>query len=301
MKRRSIVIETMEKKLSPYGFSYSGYEDLRWTFSRDMNGNIQYVVIQKSYYGDNYDVEIFTSTNQRILRGRDLTGNPRYFQDLDYHNKEEQVEVLNKLANIVIYYGLDKFNTIKPIKAYNITITPEMNYKLFEEKHHLTQMFLGQNKLESLDDERVLQVLQYKLEEIQDKEFETVQDKIIEMAAVYGNLIIESIGGEWVCENDEVYIGQIPLHSRSFVLSVVVGYWGEAHEDTIALSYMYLLIELYRYIDRCRAAYGPEWIPLKQYRGLIDLEKLDRRRPWAIHMVAKYGADYVGDKYIREY
>ena len=299
MKRRSVVIETIEKKLSPYGFSYSGYEGLRWTFSRDMNGNIQYVVIQKSNWGDSYYLEIFTSTNQQMLRVPDITGNPRDFECLFYQNEKEQVEVLSKLANIVICYGLDKFNTIKPVKTYGITL--EMKQKLFEEKQFMVEKFLEENQFTDLDDERVLQVLQEKLKKLQEKEYEEVKDNLVEIAAVYGELIVQSVGGKWEHNNGITGIAPIPVYIRVIPISDILRAWKATGSSALLQEYIAKLLEIYQYIDRCRAVYGRDLVLPKPYKESIDLEKLDRRRPWAIHIVEKYGADYEGDKTIREY
>ena len=183
----------------------------------------------------------------------------------------EQVEVLNKQANIVTCYVLDKFNTIKPVKTYEITV--EMKQKLFQEK----------------------------LKKLQEKEYEEVKDNLVEIAAVYGELIVQSVGGKWEYNNGTTGIEPIPVYVRVIPISDILRAWKATDSSALSQEYIAILLEVYQYIDRCRAAYGSEWIPLKPYRKMMDLEKLDRRRPWAIHIVEKYGADYEGDKTIREY
>lgn len=176
-----------------------------------------------------------------------------------------------------------------------------MERKLFEEKEILTQRFLERNQLANLDDERVLQVLQREIELLQGKEYEEVQDKLVEIAAIYGELIIESMGGEWEYRNEKTYVENVPLCPQIIVLSDVALSWGMDDVATMIQTYIYLLVGLYQYIDYGRRTYGSDWIPPKQYRGLIDMKKLDSRRQWAIHIVERYGADIEGDESIRTF
>lgn len=284
--KRNMVREIMEKKLSPYGFAYVGYELLCWTFAREMNGVKQYVVIQKSNWGDSYYLEIYTSSNQYPLRIPEITGDLTKFENLDYHNETEQREVLNELADIVIKYGLERFNTIKPVKIYKAT--PEMHQKLFEEEKNLTKNFLQRHQYESINDERVLMILQQEINMLQGKEYEEVQDRLVELAAVYGNLVIESMGGEWENRNGKTYIGQVPLHFRIHVLLEIVRGWAKLNDNVVVLWYTDSLESLYSYIDNGRKTNGSDWLPPKLKRGLINMEKLDSRRTWAKRIADKY-------------
>jgi hypothetical protein len=58
MGKKSIVVEVMKKRLSPYGFQYAAYGGYRWRFNREKDGMIQSVVIQKSYWGNDYTLGV---------------------------------------------------------------------------------------------------------------------------------------------------------------------------------------------------------------------------------------------------
>ena len=163
---------------------------------------------------------------------------------MDYHNKEEQIEVLNKLANIVICYGLDKFNTIKPIKTYEITL--EMKQKLFEEKQFMVEKFLEENQFTDLDDERVLQVLQEKLKKLKEKEYEEVKDNLVEIAAVYGELIVQSVGGKWEHNNGITGIEPIPVYVRVIPISDILRAWKATDSSALSQEYIARSISIYR-------------------------------------------------------
>ena len=103
MGKKSIVIEVMKKRLSPYGFQYAAYEDNRWRFSREKDGLIQSVVIQKSYHGNDYTLEM--DNDCWFGRSQEITGDPNFKLDfLPFHNEEEQIAVLNRLLDLVEQY-----------------------------------------------------------------------------------------------------------------------------------------------------------------------------------------------------
>ena len=154
----------------------------------------------------------------------------------------EQVEVLNKQANIVTCYVLDKFNTIKPVKTYEITV--EMKQKLFQEK----------------------------LKKLQEKEYEEVKDNLVEIAAVYGELIVQSVGGKWEHNNGITGIEPIPVYIRVISISDIVRVWEATNSSALSQEYIAILLKIYQYIDRRRTVYGRDLVLPKPYKESIDLE-----------------------------
>lgn len=292
-KKKSVVIEIMEQKLSPYGFKYSEYEILRWIFSREVNGQAQYVAIMKSNLGDSYYLEMGVSrydlSSHRIP---DITGNPKAVQDMDYHNEEEQIQVLKELGDIVIYYGLEKLNSMKTVQLKeSYVITAEMYNKLFDEKEALTQNFLERHQLKELLDDKILSALEQEEEQLQGKEYEEVQDKLIELAAVYGNLIVASMGGRWTSSDDNTFLRQVPIRYRVFPLKDIVRTW-EYKMESIADWYRDMLEAFYQRIDSYQEAqeFYQEVQELgftlpKSNNRLMDMKKINSQRFWAMQAI----------------
>ena len=58
MGKKSVVVEIMEKRLSPHGFQYVSYNNLIWTFSREVEGVNQFITIQKSQWENSYALNL---------------------------------------------------------------------------------------------------------------------------------------------------------------------------------------------------------------------------------------------------
>ena len=85
MGKKSIVIEVMKKRLAIYGFKYADYEGYRWRFNREVDRLIQSVVIQKSYHGNDYTLEM--DNGYWSGRSREITNDPNCNLDfLPFHN-----------------------------------------------------------------------------------------------------------------------------------------------------------------------------------------------------------------------
>lgn len=137
MGRKNIVVDIMEKKLSSYGFTYEGYEDLRWTFRRKENERWQEVVVQKSAWAKEYTLEIRTEVKPAALRIPDFVNDDKYTYDwLEYGDKEEQKKVLEELGDIIIKYGLDVLEydakkLVSVLKRKGISVEHENSYNDF--------------------------------------------------------------------------------------------------------------------------------------------------------------------------
>lgn len=109
MGKKSVVVEIMEKRLSPYGFEYVGYNNLIWNFSREVEGVDQFIAIQKSQWENSYALNLYVyGVGLPIYRSKELTNDPEYNSDfLSFKNEQDQREVLNKLLDVAEKYGID--------------------------------------------------------------------------------------------------------------------------------------------------------------------------------------------------
>lgn len=256
---KKIVVKIMEERLSDYGFKFEKYENCRWTFSREIEGIKQYVVIQKDIWGDSsYVPEIYASVPGHSLRVRDFVNDEKYDSDFFYYkNDEERISVLNEIADIIIQYGIDELNRRNlPKKKYYPT--EAMNQKLYKDNFILTQNYYKKYNINEQLEEKVLSVLKKDLEECYEKSFEQIQEKLVELSAVYGNLIINKIGGEWNYDkiHKTVSFDSRPLYIAYPVLSLFVSYWQDKSADLMVRNYIDTISGYQEWVLQCKQAYG---------------------------------------------
>ena len=111
---KSVVVEIMEKRLSPYGFQYAGDDYLLWIFSRETEGMTQYIAMQKNRWEDAYALNIYAhGEGLPAFNSKDLSNEPEYqFQFFHFNSGKERIAVLNKLLDIAEKYGIDKLNEL---------------------------------------------------------------------------------------------------------------------------------------------------------------------------------------------
>lgn len=264
MGKKSIVITTIEKKLSPYGFHYTKYQGGRWTFSRDVEGISQNVFVHKGMWGNDYYIlEINTSASQAPLRVHDITKDARYNNDFfEFHSEEERRKVLETMADIVIQYGIDIMNERCVMKEY-FEPTQEMHKELFEEHDSLANKFMERHGLSNMEEEAVLLAIKEDLETIKDEKYEQVQNQLLEIAAVYGNMLINRMGGRWGYSKfyKTTGIEKMPIFVTYPVLRIIVELWEKKDGDTVLKKYGNDVMIFLQWVAECRQAYGPDWQP----------------------------------------
>ncbi len=272
MGKKSIVVEVMKKRLVPYGFQYADYEGYRWRFSREVDGLVQSVVIQRSYHGNDYTLEM--DNGYWFGRSKEITDDPNCKLDfLPFQNEEEQIAVLNQLLDLVEQYGLKKLEEkaeesrakIKEMEEW-LYPTPEMYKKLYEENSKLTQNFIEQYNTDNLSEEDMLLLLKRELEKIKGKPYEDVQDKLIELASVYGNMFIKKVGGCWkYTESDGLSGVDITLYHWRDILQELVRIWQREDVELILNYYYDNCNGIIRWVRSCRKSYGEDWQPSSAY------------------------------------
>ncbi|PPK80596.1 hypothetical protein BXY41_106186 [Lacrimispora xylanisolvens] len=268
MGKKSIVIEIMEKRLSPYGFHYAGYEGYRWRFSREVEGVIQSIVIQRSYAANDYTLEI--DAGFRFCRSKEITNDPKCNLDfLGFNNEQEQRDVLNKLLDVAEKYGMNKLTELTkeaktkpdPIELPEPTI--QMYEKLYKDNSALTQQFISKIMVDGpIRETDILLLLKKELKELQGKTYESVQDKLVEFASVYGNMLINKLGGRWKYNKRIAKTGlDITLCRWINVLEVFIEAWHKGKDDLIIEEYNYRCSRVIPWVTNCRQLYGEDWQP----------------------------------------
>ena len=270
MGKKSIVVDIMKKRLTPYGFQYADYEGYRWRFSREVDGLIQSVVIQRSYHGNDYTLEM--DNGYWFGRSKEITDDPNCKLDfLPFHNEEEQIVVLNRLLDVVEKYGLYKLEekaeeakeTKKEMEEW-LYPTPEMYKKLYEENSVLAQKFIEEKNADKLSEEDMLLLLKRELEDMRGETYENVQDKLVELASVYGNMLIKKVGGLWEYNS---YNGgmitnvDIPLSPGYPILTIIIDAWQKGEENLIIDKYNNICRPIVDWVRGRRKSQGEDWQP----------------------------------------
>lgn len=269
MVKKNIIIKIMENRLAPYGFKYAKYQDGRWTFSREEAGVKQNVVIQRIPGGKDACLEI--DVDDYPLRIREITNNdPKYSSDfLSFKNEEDFTDVLNTMADIVIEYGIDKLNEKAKekkaiIKYFEPTI--QMYKKLYNESTSLSQQFTDRYHAADFTDEETIQLIGKELKGIQGRNYEEIQDKLVELASVYGNLLIKKLGGRWKYNKiSGVTQVDITLQRGWAVLEPVIRCWQDGSIKFIKEEYHFVCDDTINWVKECRKIGGDDWKPFKQY------------------------------------
>lgn len=286
--KKSIERRIVEEKLSPYGFRYAKYQYCRWTFSRTINEITQYVVIQKGIWGGgSYRLEMDSSIKPAVLSLSDLSEDPRYvFDELNYSNEEEQRAVLEEICDVVIKYGIEKLNKSKArTPRYLEIVYKENEEKLYRENMSLTKKFMKRYGMSSLDKKEVFPALRKELGEICGKPHEQIQDRLIEMAAVYGNMLIDITGGMWKYNGKLAVIEKKPDMTSYSPLRFLTWSWETGKVEVLIRDYVYIINSFKVWVIGCVNRHAEEVLAANGWtqeniKRLIEepLEELDAKR-----------------------
>ena len=192
---KKILLDTYGAKIAPYGFEYQGFQHNRWTFSREIDGQTQRVVIQRDIHGDK---------SFRLELPRGLVKTYR-LMDLEYHSykdDDELEDILNLLGDHFVRRVIPELSKPEE-KRPEYTITRKMYNRLEREKDGLAGQFMDCYGLDwENGTDGVMGKLLLEVENIKGKPFGEVSGKVVELAAVSGEVLIRETGGEWMKEVD---------------------------------------------------------------------------------------------------
>lgn len=177
--------------------------------------------------------------------------------------------MLNKLLDVVENYGMNKLTELTkeaktnpdPIELLQPTI--QMYKKLYKDNSALTQQFMSRiTAAGPIKETDILQLLKKELKELRGETYETIQDKLVEFASVYGYMLIKKLGGRWKYNKRIAKIGlDITLCRWINVLEVFIEAWQKGKEDLTIEEYNYRCSRVIPWVSNCRKLYGEEWQP----------------------------------------
>ena len=244
MLGKKILIETVGKKWEIYGFLFEKCDHDRWTFSRRVDEVDQKISIQKGFWGDpelQFEVELFRGIERKDVgksKIQELSGLKEFGMFLPYEGEEELRELLNKWGDLIGEKVIDRLADI-PVKWHEWP-GRESEKKLYEKREELAERFY---KRHGIDEEAAEEILLGKMKEEWDeiigKPLAKVEERMVELAAVYGKLWIRMFKGEWMYKENDTYGGALITKSTChniYPLKKITAYW-HAEWDEILEDY----------------------------------------------------------------
>lgn len=260
MLTKKVLINTLGAKIAPYGFAYDGFEGNVWRFLRTINGEKQYINVKKK---NDYSFNVHLPSR---LRKCDLG-------DLVCHsckNDEELTALLNLLGDHIIRRALPELEKPAPEEVrLDYTVTQEMYDRLDREKDRLVVQFMERHGLDrECGTDAVMGCLLREVGQMRGKPFRELEGEILELAAVYGEVLIRTVGGEWVREKDwmgadgeKTVVGNLTYeyHSSNPLDFICIG-WRDG-EMRVLRNYMSNLSDYRKWAAEQREEYGERWEP----------------------------------------
>ena len=273
MLTKKVLINTLGAKIAPYGFAYDGFEGNMWRFVRNINGERQDITVKRN---SEYSFDVYLPDR---LRECDL-------DDLVCHsckNDGELTALLNLLGDHIIRRALPELEKPAPEEVrLEYTVTQEMYDRLDGEKDRLAVQFMERHGLDwECGTDAVMGCLLREVGQMRGKPFRELEGEILELAAVYGEVLIRTVGGEWVREKDwmgadgeKTVVGNptYKYHSSNPLDFVCKG-WRDG-EMRILRNYMSNLSDYRKWAAEQREEYGECWEPagkkLEPGESLLD-------------------------------
>ena len=259
MFSKKLLLNTFGAKIKPYGFEFAGYVDRRYTFSRTADGTEQTFVIQRDP-GKVFQLLMDTHVG-RVWELDEI------FWDLDYHsyeNGEELENILNILGDHVVNRVIPRLAELSiPKVEYVDMITDEMYAQLMQEREELQQRFLQRNGIAAdQGTDVVMGSLLREMEQIKGLPFRETIETQLELAAVYGYIILCTVGGEWVLKRRSVEIAHCAFSDeKNDPLRAVSECCQKGGGAALAEQYMALIKKHRENVARERRKYGDHWEP----------------------------------------
>ena len=123
-------------------------------------------------------------------------------------------------------------------------ITPEIRDQFLIQRENLAKQFRDRNRLSKNSEEyEILQCITEHLDALVGIDFEVCKEELLELGAVYGDLIIRQIGGIWYEYEDwrmkQIHSGiyNVPAIDRIFPHYDIVEFWENGGSQKLIWSY----------------------------------------------------------------
>lgn len=166
-------------------------------------------------------------------------------------------------------------------KHYEATI--DMHQKLYNEHESMVHKFMEKYELKDVK-ENVFPILKKELENIFEKEYEEVQDKLVELTAVYGTILVNTIGWNWKYNTGlkKTYIDNVPIRCCFAIMDNFVQWWEKKDSGLPEKEFKILENTINNWILELKKAKGdiwkrcvdPSYCPLPKY--VLEQEEIEK-------------------------
>ena len=239
MNMKKIINEELGQELEKIGFHYVSGERLFWPYEREKGGIKQEIMVARDRYEKGY-IKVIFHTNAYMQRPREFCDfvpeeGAKYWDFWGFDNEKELREVLKEFKRLIFTYGLDFLEIIsKP--ATDAVPTKEKQKYLYQHHQELFIKYQEELGTEGKSAEEVIGIINQKIEEILDRPYTEVEDRLMGFAALYGHTICWGDRGDWVwneekgwCQIEKV----LGLRRAEYILNLVVYEWDywRKHKD----------------------------------------------------------------------
>jgi hypothetical protein len=225
-------------------FSYDGFVAGTWNFSRNKGNVKQEIIIMQHRFFSN-QVKLIFNTGIYGWGDQELRHFIPQYKSIEfwkYESEEEYVEILKLFSTLILQYGLDILEKMSTPKDA-IYPTPEMNEYLYQyymtrQKNKYQEYCFRESKVEIEEISKILS-------DNKNKDFNEIQELLIEMAVRYINVIQNELGGELVLKDNKCVMQKIGHWKTAFLpLGLIIAYWKrcreEINDDILLVKYQQL-------------------------------------------------------------
>ena len=263
MQKVKIVEKVLGDRFAKHGFEFLGSVDRgMWEFKKISDNDIEQFI---AIYMDRYDsgcVYLDIRSKYGQLRTLDFAPEPKYEnkQVWIFRDDAEFAKALEEMGDIIEKYGYKKLDELG-VPPYKFEPTHEMFVRLYENHKELSAKFMKDNNLKddiTLKDsiDIIARIVEERGERVLD---DTSKEKLLELAAFYGEQLIKEYKGnwEWIKINNSCKVNGMTNLSRSaYVLHEVFFTWEKESSERI-MGYYKRMVEN----DKVGYYHKNKWIP----------------------------------------
>ena len=236
----SVIKRKAIEPLKAHGFIYSGKGDsASWVFSRIKNDVTQSMIFQKSNLSRKLKIILSTSVNNGRLIEGDMFDEESNKYWWEYNNEHELEEVISKLVDILIQYGIPFLDLMS---IPDIKPPVEMAKELMIDTRKKADLFCEKYDLGYSDVNNSLDKLQKILREHKNLSFEEMWETLINAAAYIGELIKEFHNGDWVWKDEYNILLLENIGGTRYKISCLswaIDYWNNPDMKIFGLVWRY--------------------------------------------------------------
>lgn len=216
-------------------FEYVGADSVAWKFIRQKGKVSQEIYIVRERFCSNL-ITLFLFTGMPgwgTQEPQDFIEKYKNREYWRYETEEEFIEILQEFAQIIKEYGLDMLDKMsKPKDA--IFVTPEMNQYLYESYETIVAEANQKYDFVKSGREGIAQIVNLIFQK-KDENYEDVKMFLVEMAALYVQIIRNDLGGDLSMEKNKCILKNIGKGKR-FTIPILysMSEWKMWHSGEIA-------------------------------------------------------------------